>query len=376
MNVLIVVTHLLGTGHLRRALTLGQSFAKAGHRVTLASGGTQVTGLSLETIRFVQLPPLKSDGTNFTTLLTGEGDLAGTAYLARRQSALLDCLNHAPDVVITELFPFGRRVLSAEFIALLEKAKAQADPPKILCSIRDILAPPSKPSKARRTEALINALYDGVLVHADETATPLEISWPVTKALKSKLYYTGFVAQPAPAPHPCLAGLAEVLVSAGGGAVGQPIFRAAMEAARLTPDLTWRLLVGGTQPDALIQSLQRHRLSNVQIEAARPDFREMLNHAICSVSMAGYNTAMDLLQTGIPALLIPFDDGGEVEQALRAESLSALPGFDVLLAADMTPAILADRVTRLAKMERRGRQSIAMDGAAETVRITEELVGH
>ena len=39
MNVLIVVTHLLGTGHLSRALTLGRAFAAAGHDVTIASGG-------------------------------------------------------------------------------------------------------------------------------------------------------------------------------------------------------------------------------------------------------------------------------------------------------------------------------------------------
>ncbi len=374
MNVLIVVTHLLGTGHLRRALTLANRFAAAGHSVTLASGGTSVAGLTTDAIQFVQLPPMKSDGTNFTTLLTGAGALADADYLARRTSVLLSCLEVTPDVLITELFPFGRRVLTAEFTALLVKAKEHPNPPKILCSIRDILAPPSKPAKAQRTEEVIETFYDGVLVHSDEVATPLEISWPVSSNLRSKLRYTGFVTQPAPTSHPTRAGSGEVLVSAGGGAVGLPVFRAAQEAAKRTPDLNWRLLVGGTDPNALCQQLQSEAPPNVLVEAARPDFRQMLNHAVCSVSLAGYNTAMDLLQTGIPALLIPFDDGGEVEQSLRAKSLAALPGIDVLASADLTPAALADRVARLAMTERRPPHSAAMNGVDETVRITEELV--
>ena len=42
MRVMIVVTHLLGTGHLARALTLGRAFAHSGHRVTVVSGGLPV----------------------------------------------------------------------------------------------------------------------------------------------------------------------------------------------------------------------------------------------------------------------------------------------------------------------------------------------
>ncbi len=374
MKVLIVVTHLLGTGHLRRALTLAQGFAKSGHQVTLVSGGMPVAGLDIQTVRFVQLPPLASDGTNFTTLLTGDRSAASAAYLARRHSALLACLDDHPDVLITELYPFGRRVLSAEFTALLETAKAQKKPPKILCSIRDILAPPSNPAKAQNTDQVVAAFYDAVLVHSDQATTPLEISWPVSDALRPKLHYTGFVAPPAPAAHPNEAGLGEVLVSAGGGAVGMPVFQAAVQAAKRTRDLKWRLLVGGNDRHVLRASLQHDAPPNVHIEPTRPDFRQMLNHAACSVNLAGYNTVMDLLQTGTPALLIPFDDGGEVEQALRAQSLAARPGFDVLPNAALTPATLAERVTRLIKTKRRAPQNVAMDGAAETVRIVEHLV--
>ena len=48
----------------------------------------------------------------------------------------------------------------------------------------------------------------------------------------------------------------------------------------------------------------------------------MLYHAAASVSLCGYNTALDVLQSGVPAVLVPFDNGGEVEQSLRAEALA------------------------------------------------------
>ena len=60
MKVMIVVTHLLGTGHLTRALTLARAFAAAGDQVVLLSGGVPVGHLDFDGIALVQLPPLKS----------------------------------------------------------------------------------------------------------------------------------------------------------------------------------------------------------------------------------------------------------------------------------------------------------------------------
>ena len=125
MKVLIVVTHLLGTGHLSRGLTLGRAFAAAGHQVTLASGGFPAPQLNTEGLDLVQLPPLRSDGVNFSRLLDAEGTPADEAYLQSRQDRLLALLDQIqPDLLLTELFPFGRRSLRGEFRALLEAAHA------------------------------------------------------------------------------------------------------------------------------------------------------------------------------------------------------------------------------------------------------------
>lgn len=373
MKVMITVTHLLGTGHLSRALTLGRAFHAAGDEVLIVSGGRPAPHLDRAGLGWLQLPPLASDGVNFTRLLDDRDQEASAGYLEARLTGLRRALaSFAPDVLITELFPFGRRSLSEEFLTLLETSRDLRRRPVILSSIRDILAPPSKPKKADRAEAIVTEFYDAVLVHSDPTATTLDRSWPVTPALAAKLRYTGYVAPPAPRPHPEDAGTGEILVSAGGGAVGDPIFHAALAAARLTPDLAWRLLVGGHDLDR-IAALRAEAPANAKVEPARPDFRQMLPLAAASVSMCGYNTAMDLLQAGPPAVLIPFDAGKEVEQGLRAASLATLPGITVLPAAELTPTRLIDALATVIAAGPRCDTALRFDGAARSVAIAHQM---
>jgi predicted glycosyltransferase len=373
MKVMIVVTHLLGTGHLSRALTLGRAFAAQGHRVQLTSGGMPAPQLDSTGVDLVQLPPLRSDGTNFTTLLAADGAVATAHDLQARRDAQCQALrDFTPDVLITELYPFGRRVLADEFLALLDAAHAMPGRPVILSSIRDILAPPSKPSKATRADEIIAQFYDAVLVHSDPQATTLERSWPVSDQLSGKLIYTGYVAPQAPDSHPDQAGAGEILVSAGGGSVGTSLYETAIRAAALQPDLPWRLLGGGADASDRIKTLPAHP-GNVQIEPARPDFRQMLRHATASVSMCGYNTALDLLQTGVPSVMVPFDDGKEVEQTLRAQSLAQLPSLTVLRSADLTPETLAQSVAQVIQSGPRADLALNFDGAAQTVAIATRL---
>lgn len=363
MKVLIAVTHLLGTGHLARALTLGRAFASAGHTVRLASGGMTVAHLDTAGVEMVQLPPLRSDGTDFTRLLTAAGTEADAGYHATRSAALTGLVaEFVPDIVITELFPFGRRALRAEFLALLDRARTLPRRPVMLASVRDILAPPSKPERAAQAEALVLEHYDAVLVHSDPDVVPLDLSWPVTDALRARLRYTGFVAPPAPAPHPGGLGAGEVLVSSGGGPVGRRLFDTALTAAS-RDERRWRLLS---------RDVPGHVPARVVVEPPRPEFRAMLAGAAASVSMCGYNTAMDLLQTGVPAVLVPFDAGGEVEQGLRAQALSQMAGIRVIRDADLTPEAIC-KALAAAMADTPRALSVDFDGARHSVEIAVAL---
>jgi predicted glycosyltransferase len=371
VKAMIAVTHLLGTGHLSRALTLAREFVAKGHDVIVASGGMPAPQLDATGIQVLQLPPLRSDGVNFTRLLDDTGSAANDCYLKQRSIGLNDALiTFQPDILITELFPFGRRILSTEFLSLLETAKSLPTPPVVLSSIRDILAPPSKPAKATRADEIIGNHYDAVLVHSDPNSTQLDQSWPVSEKLAPYLCYTGYVAPPSAQPHPDTAGVGEILVSAGGGGVGDALFQTAVQTARQNPDQQWRLLVGGSNAAERVATLtqQAHGTRTI-VETARPDFRQMLHNATASVSMCGYNTALDLLQAGTPAVMIPFDAGNEVEQTLRATSLASMPGLSVLSSAEMTPETLGSHLKKVLEDGPRPNTGLQFDGAAQTVQF-------
>jgi predicted glycosyltransferase len=372
LKVMIVVTHLLGSGHLSRAATLARGIAAAGHEVSLVSGGLPAPHLPLAGLRVIQLPAIRSDGTAFTRLLDTDGAPVTDGYLRQRKNLLLRTFEQiTPDILVTELFPFGRRMLRAEFLALLARAKQSGT--GIVASIRDVLNPPSKPEKAAWAEEMIAAYYDAVLVHADPQVITLDKSWPVSDILAPKLRYTGFIAPPLPETQPGAAGEVDILVSAGGGAVGQRLFETARDAAWLDPGRHWRLLVGGADAPRFSKTLSAQAPANLVVEPVRPDFRALLQRARTSVSFCGYNTALDVLQTGVPAVFVPFDAANEKEQTLRARAMSALPSISVLSGEALGPEALYDAVAVMENLPRRPARRTGLDGAARSADILSRL---
>ncbi|MBX2856528.1 MAG: glycosyltransferase [Rhodobacteraceae bacterium] len=376
MRIAILTTHLLGTGHLSRAIALADGFAAAGWEALVISGGRPAPHLAPTAARLLQLPPVASDGVNFRRLLDESGAPVSEALMAARLTALSEALEHfAPGVLITELFPFGRRVLAAEFEAALSSPAARRA--RVYASVRDVLAPPSSPAKAAATEARVGKFYDGVLVHADPAIIRLEQSWPVSPDLAERLRYTGFVAPPLPPPaRPGADGEGEIMVSAGGGSVGAALFEAAaLAAAHSTDGARWRLLVGGADRAARITALAslaagaapdwRARLT---LEPVRPDFRALLPRAAVSVNQAGYNTLLDVALTGVPSVTVPFEEGGETEQAQRASAF-ATKGLMILREAELTPESLTAAVSAARDAGPPDIGPIAVDGVPETVRI-------
>ncbi|MGX9981349.1 glycosyltransferase [Methylobacterium fujisawaense] len=373
MRVLIAVTHLLGAGHLTRAAALARAFAAAGHETLLVSGGVPAPMVRRDGLRLVQLPPLRIAGTEFSTLLEPDGRPAEPALLARRSALMIETVTaFAPDAVITELFPFGRRALAHEFLALVDAARAGRPRPLVLASVRDILVASTKPARIAEAHARVADLYDAVLVHGDPALVPLDASWPVDAATAAKVRYTGYVDEGTVAP-PAIR-RAGVLVAAGSGPAGLVLLGAAAEAARQRPDLGWRILAGHGVPEAALSGIGRDLPPGV-LGRARPDYRALLAGAAVSVSQCGYNTAIDLLATGTPAVLVPFEAGVETEQRLRAACLAARGLARVLPESELTAQTLVQAVEAQAAAPVPGPHGIDIAGARRTVELVESLHG-
>ena len=374
-RILIAVTHLLGIGHLVRARQLARVLARAGHQVTLASGGMP-DGREAVGYRFVQLPPVRTEGTDFRNLLDENGETATPERLAARRERLTALARElSPDIVVTEHFPFGRRQLAGEFLALIAVAKAANPRALVLSSIRDVLVAPQRPDRLAEAAERIATLFDAVLVHGDPQVLPLEASWPVTPEIAGKLVYTGYLAELPALPGTPAESSGMILVSGGGSAAALPLFDAALAAARLLPQRSFHLLIGRGVAKADFVDLRQSAPDNARVEWARPDFPALLAGCALSISQAGYNTVLDLLQAGRPALLVPFDAGNETEQALRAAAL-ARAGLARIATVAEGPQALAAAIEGALAQGAPPTAKVDLDGAEGTVAaITHLLAG-
>lgn len=377
LRILVSVTHLLGAGHLTRAAAIARAASARFHRVTLVTGGIPSPLIDLAGVDVVQLPPVRAPIGDFTALQDGAGRPVEAGLLASRRDLLLQSFARSrPDVVVTELFPFGRRVLAPEYRALIEAVEAATPRPRLVCSIRDILAAPTRADKVAATHDLLRRRYNSVLVHGDPAIVPLEASWPADAELLRRLTYTGYVDGSAQTPAigpPAQSGTRAILVSGGSSAAALPLYRAALAAAKGAPDLRWQVLVGAGVEETDHLDLVRHAPAHATVERARPDFRELMRKSAVFVGQAGYNTVMDIVATQPRAVLVPFEQGRETEQRLRARALAERGLATLLAEADLDPGSLLRAVRTALANPRPVFPDLSLDGADATVRHIEAL---
>jgi len=109
MRILFYSQHVLGMGHLFRSLELVR--ALAGHEVLMVTGGAAVEAGPTPHATRLELEPLMMDAGFSRLVATDSID----AVKARRREALLDAAEaFRPQVVLVELFPFGRKRFAFE----------------------------------------------------------------------------------------------------------------------------------------------------------------------------------------------------------------------------------------------------------------------
>ena len=365
-RVMLHVQHLLGTGHLWRVAALARAMAARGLGVDLVSGGMPVSGLALGGARLVQLPPLAAADARFSGLLDVRGNPVDEAWRAARRDRLLAVFaERRPDALVIESYPFGRRQLRFELEPLIAAACARRPRPRVVVSVRDIVQR-RRPERVAEALAIIDRAVDAVLVHGDPTLVRLEDSVPGAARIAGVLHYTGYVAAPPePRGRPGEPGWGEVVVSAGGGAVGGALLSTALAARRLSTlvQAPWRLITGENLPEGAFIALSAAAPEGVAIERFRPDFRRLLANCSVSVSQGGYNTVMDITAARARAVIVPFVGDDETEQSLRAERLARRGLVRVVAEADLDAETLARAIDAAAEAPRPARIALDMSGA-------------
>ena len=371
--VLFWVQHLLGSGHLKRVARIASVLAESGTASVIASGGMPVATLDTGKARLVQLPAVRAGDEGFSTLVDDTGRRVDKACFDERGRRLEDLVRHLDArLVVTETWPFGRRTFTPEVLALIDAARRHRPDTVVASSVRDILQRPSRPERHDAMRDLALQHCNHVMVHGARSFVPFGETFRHARALNHLLHYTGYVADVPPSVSDRGPGRDEIVVSAGGGAVGRGLFEAAMAApphSKRACRRRWRLLVG----DSGIVPRDDQRMV---IEANRPDFPELLHRCAVSVSQGGYNTVAELLGARARAVVAPWSGAGETEQQERAEHLRRRRLAVVLDDTALTPRGVARAVDEAFDLGPGDMEDIGLDGARESARLIREWLRH
>ena len=374
--LLFYCQHSLGIGHLTRSFALATALAQT-FRVVFLNGGRLPPGLPVpQGIKVIDLPPLGMDDGH--TLVSRDAAHDVAQAVARRRTLIEAAVQqHRPAVLLVELFPFGRKKFAGEILPMIRLARRhRGGPAKVVCSLRDILvdARPDQQQHDDRARWLCERYFDAVLVHADPALARLEDSFRPRRALRVPVHYTGYVV-PARAPAAQAPRAAHLLVSAGGGSVGDALFRCVLQArALLRQPPPLRLVAGPFLPEPQWLALQERvrGLDAVELLRQVPDMVAEMRAARASISQCGYNTALDILVSSVPALVVPYATVTENEQSERAARLAELGAMQHLDGGALDPARMAAAIEALLSFTPAA-VSLGLDGAAESARQLNRL---
>jgi predicted glycosyltransferase len=366
--LLFYCQHSVGLGHLTRSYALCAHLAEW-FRVVLVCGGALPEEIDPPAgVEIVALPPL---GVGAASRFVSHDPrfTVERAWAVRGELLQRTLRSVRPAVVFVELFPFGRAKFARELVPLLELARE--DGAMTACSLRDILVT-GRENQARHDERacrLANAHLDAILVHSDPRFVRLDETFGPAEQLTVPVRYTGFVvgrARSRPRER-------RVVVSAGGGLVGEPLLRTAIEAQRIGTGLPMRAIAGPLMPPDAFERLRAdaHGVPDLELLRSVPDLAAELASATAAVSQAGYNTTLEIIRAGVPALVVPYATPEEDEQLQRARRFEQLGALRVLEHLDA--AALAAEIRRLDGFEP-ATPAIDLDGGLGTCRELWDLM--
>jgi predicted glycosyltransferase len=379
-SILFYCQHSLGMGHLVRSMALAAGLTER-FRVVFLNGGPLPKGIRLATgVEIIDLPPLGLDSSG--RLVSRDGGYSVDSARRLRRAIILDTFRSLrPQITLIELFPFGRKKFADELLPLLDEAsKTGPSRPLVVCSLRDILVGREGDQQKHddRAVAIANQYFDAILVHSDPAFARLEESFHACSKLATPVHYTGYVSlERGVNPGSNIIRHRRIVISAGGGLVGHRLLQTAIEAslALRDEDIEMKVIAGPFLPEQSWQSLcaAARGQEGVCVVRTVPDLYDELRAAAASVSQCGYNTTLDILQSGVPALVVPFADGSEDEQMKRAERLERLGAVRVLDQHRMNATRLADEIRALLHFKPQA-PALDLNGSRNSGRILERLL--
>lgn len=327
-KLLFYCQHSVGIGHLVRSFAIIEALKKV-FNVTLISGGLFPEGIPMPSdITFVQLPPIGQNSSGKLEVIASSKPLY--EVMSERKKILFNTYKKlAPQIVVTEYFPFGKIQFMGELLPVLKHIKTSNESIMLVASLRDILELKSTSQKLQQrfSTSVVNDYYHEIIVHGDPNIIPLETTCPQAKSIETPVSYSGYVTKAQPIKPVDFTQNKTVVLSLGSGKVGNSFalkMVAAYQQFGFGQDILLLIIAGPLFPEEEYEALQQLCKTNsgITIQNQVPNLLPIWENARLSVSMAGYNTSMELIKNKIPAVLLPYENPTNTEQVIRSKKMA------------------------------------------------------
>ncbi len=267
-------------------------------------------------------------------------------------------LNYAPDIFLVDHMPHGAM---GELLPALEAMKHSRIHTQVVLGLRDILDSPEVTINRWKVEGAYEAIeryYARILVFGMRDVYDVAEKYQLPEGDAKKVFYCGYVTNlstASNAPSIRARHLADkprdtrlIMVMAGGGADAYPMMRSLIDALPKVLESHKCFVVvitGPFMPPALIADLNQ-RAAGLPIHMME-SVTDSLSHIAAAdlvISMAGYNTSVEILRMRRSAILIP-RAGPSAEQRTRARLFADKHWVDMIDPDNLTPKKLAQRVS-------------------------------
>ena len=317
----------LGLGHLRRtsAIAGAVSAAVPGTAVLLVADSPAAGFFgAVRDLDHLKLPSILKVGPGDwrpVSLPVGFGDVQAL----RRELLRTAVLGFRPDLLLVEHMPHGAM---GELVPALKSLRAAGGQTRVVLGLRDILDAPEVVRRRWLAEGAMDALeryYDRVLVYGRRDVFDVAEQYGFPPGVSARLNYTGYLCATSRAKlrkagkgkH----GRAQIVAMVGGGADGYELLRTVLEALPAVDAVrpcSATLLTGPFMPKTSRQDLERRAKSlPARVRESVRDLPPLVAAADVAVAMAGYNSSVEVLVAGTPAVLVP-RAGPSAEQRTRA----------------------------------------------------------
>jgi predicted glycosyltransferase len=306
---------------------------------------------------YIKLPSIAKDGPGNWKATHLSMSFPEILHL-RKQLISHVLLNYAPDIFLVDHMPHGAM---GELLPALEAMKHSRIHTKVVLGLRDILDSPEVTVDRWKMEGAYDAIeryYSRILVFGMRDVYDVAEKYRIPDGDARKVFYCGYVTNLATtnqaqairaqylADKPIDTRL--IVVMAGGGADAYPMMSSLIDALPKVLEhqkCVLAVVTGPFMPAELIADLSRRSAQlPIHMMESVNDSLSYIAAADLVISMAGYNTSVEILRMKKPAILIP-RAGPSAEQRTRASLFAEKQWVDMIDPDELTPKKLAQRIS-------------------------------